>query len=313
MSKQGGNAGENKENLYNREGLLQLEFAVASTVTPANITCPNQFVLDVNLDDIDDLSKVPLALLRGQKHSAVERLLKKRRERNEDLIQFLFQSAIAKTLDGINMNIKIWQDQMELILVELAAQQELLDRLSIHDVALYEAISEFQQTGSLNRNDRGELNNVNAHAALVAYLEKSNISAYQSRNDTELYDLLLDARADVEQQSFTAGEHVIEITRSYEKYKLNVEQSLAIKDDLESDDPVRQQAGLLAYSELEKRLQLEIRQQMFDANEGAYNEVLKPLEEEQISEGIPVIDILGEVAPFPEEAPTSNTVHTPKR
>lgn len=315
MSKQGGNTDENKESLYNQEGVLQLEFAVASTVTPANITNPKQFVPPTDVDTVDDLSEVPLYLLRGYKHEVVKRLSEKRGERSRELLQFLLQNAVEQTLKTISEQIECWQEQMGLILIELAEQQEDLDRLLGQNKALKDTILTFQETGLIDRNDEGELQNADAHIAVENYIQENALPLYRTASDAELYVLLLDTRADIERQSLIIDGRVGELTEEYEQYKVNTEHLITIREDLESTDFNRQQAGLMAYSELEKRLQLEVDQQLMSPDEEVAEIHNRELDKNISMDSTLVVDILDGVEPFSDEVSTqpSNTISPPKR
>ena len=310
---QGGTAGENKEGLYEQAGALQMEFSLAATKTPANITSLNRFVLDVGLSEIHELSHVPLPLLRGQKHIVVQRLLEKRKERSQELMQFLFQTALDETLEAINRHIEFWQEQMELMLVELAEQQEALELLASYDTALYQNITDYQRTGQVDRKGTGELRNEDAHTALVQYLEELSLPAYHSSSDAELYVLMLEARAEVAEWSLSKDQMLRQLADTYEKYKVNVERSIAIKEDLESESPARQLAGMMAYHELEKHIQLEInRAAANSASDLQIEQNQQPLQDEEIIHNeVPVIDILGEVEPFADHVQTATST-TPK-
>jgi len=298
MSKQEKNVAGKKGSLYEQEGALQLEFSMAVAGTPVNITNVRQFVLEAGLSHIDDLSKVPLPLVRGQKLAVVQHLLEKRKERSEDLLKFLFQAAIDKTLEAINRNIEFWQEQMELMLVKMAEQQDFLEILYCSDTALYESVLEYQKTGKLSRETTGELTNKDAHAALVDYLQENHLPEYNTSTDAELYVLMLEARVDVELQSQAANQKVGELTENYEQYKINTERSVIIKEDLESGDPIRQQAGLMAYYQLEKHVQLDIDQQITNSPNHVQQEVDEQLEQDNRTEDVLIIDILDKVEPF---------------
>ncbi|WP_367389065.1 hypothetical protein [Lewinella sp. LCG006] len=314
MSNQEGNSGKKKESLYEQGGVLRLEFSMAASNTPANITHLQQLVPMINLSGMDDLSQLPLPLLRGQNIAMIKRFLEKRREREADLLQFLFQAAIDRALEAINSNIEYWQEQMELILVEIAEQQQLLETLLVYDSALHDSISEYQQSGQISREANGALVNEDADLALVSYLQENDLPEYYSSSDALLYELMLEARAHKESQTQDAERKIGQLTQNYDRYKLNIEESLAIREELESDDPVRQQAAMLAYYELEKDVQLEIETDLGKSIIGNNNYRRHLLSEEEnlfTEREIREIDILSDLEPFPESKQTAlNT--TPK-
>ena len=174
----------------------------------------------------------------------VEKKIAKKREREQRReFERILRYFVEKALHRLNEIIRYHFEQMERLLEQIAGDRERLEELDRQEQALKAVIAKYQQTGEIDLDKDGRLDNKHAEAAVREYEERTGKKV--DRSDPAIYALLLGVLMNVQQGREQARFDIEENTKRYEHHKKQKEKAEAIKGELESGDPGRCQKAIL--------------------------------------------------------------------
>lgn len=252
---------------------------------------------------------IPIGLLRFLSLQDVKALQQAKKKEKSQFSNLLLQLSVERALDRVDHLISFYQEQMEFLLDQIQEHQERLEILQEQNDALENLLDQYRETGQVNWKSPGQLQNPAANDALQAYLQ----SHATDLETADVYLLLLNVQANVQEQTEAIEQSIGEDSNKYELYQFNWEQAQAVKEDLQSGDPQLQVAALEALSTIEKDMQIALEIETKQGLQDEY-EVVKPQDINSAAgdnNDMEPIDLLADLEPL--EAPgKANSSNVPK-
>ena len=199
---------------------------------------------------------IPIGCLRFLSISEIKALGKAKKENESNFTNLLLKLSTDRAIERVREIIAFHQEQMELLLERLTEAEDFLELLREYDKALEEVIEEYRDTGNVDFIQPGQLKDDKADEALQAYIKEHQINL--ADGNTDIYLLLLNVRADIQQQIEHTDNQIKIDTDAFEIHQFDWQEAENIKQLLESGNEEQQLKALNTLEGLEKDMKIAI-------------------------------------------------------